>query len=276
MARFSPVTLLAVLGLMLSCLTCKPRNVGSDLASGPSGRVRQVETAPSLYNVGSRKAAWQGERFLEQVQPVLAKRCVACHGCTDAPCSTKLSSLEMMMRGASQANPYAVRVGEATFPEERFGAPGFFPIINEKVADNMLFQFVKLGSGNTIETDPEQAFDLNAHTAQRQAYAQKPAFQCPRNSSDFAAYQAKYPKGGMPLGLARLSDDEHVALMTYAAGNSATNPVAVPELAKPSQFEVKTDGSAGAEIAANVPRVQFAAGCRYGHIFGHVPHGHAA
>ena len=39
--------------------------------------------------------------FTEQVQPILERRCVVCHGCYDAPCQLKLSSHEGLKRGAS-------------------------------------------------------------------------------------------------------------------------------------------------------------------------------
>ena len=31
--------------------------------------------------------------YWDQVQPIVAKRCAVCHGCYDAPCQLKLSSI---------------------------------------------------------------------------------------------------------------------------------------------------------------------------------------
>lgn len=38
--------------------------------------------------------------YKSQVRPILDKRCVVCHGCYDAPCQLKLSSIEGIKRGA--------------------------------------------------------------------------------------------------------------------------------------------------------------------------------
>jgi len=43
-----------------------------------------------------------GIDFNSQVKPVLERRCVVCHGCYDAPCQLKLSSIEGLQRGASK------------------------------------------------------------------------------------------------------------------------------------------------------------------------------
>jgi hypothetical protein len=44
--------------------------------------------------------------YLEDVQPVLVKRCVVCHSCYNSPCQLKLSSWEGLDRGASKQNVY--------------------------------------------------------------------------------------------------------------------------------------------------------------------------
>ena len=46
----------------------------------------------------------------EDVQPVLEKRCVVCHGCYDAPCQLKLTSYEGIMRGPNPRKVYDGRM----------------------------------------------------------------------------------------------------------------------------------------------------------------------
>jgi hypothetical protein len=41
-----------------------------------------------------------------QVKPIVAQRCVVCHGCYDAPCQLKMSSIEGIERGANSAKVY--------------------------------------------------------------------------------------------------------------------------------------------------------------------------
>jgi hypothetical protein len=48
------------------------------------------------------------------VEPILNRRCVVCHGCYDAPCQLELGAWEGVARGASQATVYdAARLLEA-------------------------------------------------------------------------------------------------------------------------------------------------------------------
>ena len=44
--------------------------------------------------------------WADDVQPVLEKRCVVCHGCFDAPCQLKLTSYEGLVRGANSTKVY--------------------------------------------------------------------------------------------------------------------------------------------------------------------------
>jgi hypothetical protein len=39
--------------------------------------------------------------YWTEVKPVIEQRCVVCHGCYDAPCQLKMSSIEGIERGAS-------------------------------------------------------------------------------------------------------------------------------------------------------------------------------
>src|SRR4051812_44445947 len=101
---------------------CKPR--GATSLSAESDHA-------SLFTSGNRLADWNGkDEFLSHVQPVIASRCVACHGCTDAPCSAKFTSYEGLARGGSKDNPYSVHPLETNFQEMKVGAKGFFPLFN--------------------------------------------------------------------------------------------------------------------------------------------------
>lgn len=44
--------------------------------------------------------------YLEDVQPILVKRCVVCHSCYNSPCQLKLSSWDGLDRGASKEKIY--------------------------------------------------------------------------------------------------------------------------------------------------------------------------
>ncbi len=44
--------------------------------------------------------------YLDDVKPLIDKRCVVCHACYDAPCQLKMSSAEGIDRGAHKSKIY--------------------------------------------------------------------------------------------------------------------------------------------------------------------------
>ena len=64
------------------------------------------------YDVPARPTA--GASYRNDVQPILERRCVVCHGCYDAPCQLKLGAWEGIARGTSKQPVYdAERMSEA-------------------------------------------------------------------------------------------------------------------------------------------------------------------
>lgn len=179
----------------------------------------------SFYHAGDRRISWEGkDRFLGEVQPILASRCVACHGCTDAPCSAKFTNHELTMRGASQTNPYAVRVGATIFPEARVGAPGFFPTITKSFNTSLMAKFVELGLKNTTDAEQSGGFDMTTLDPMRKKYMVAPKYECPIDVASFEAYAAKNPMAGMPFGMARMADNESRDLLRWIAETSGEGP----------------------------------------------------
>ena len=44
--------------------------------------------------------------FENEIKPILDKRCVSCHSCYNSPCQLKLSSFDVIQRGATKKNIY--------------------------------------------------------------------------------------------------------------------------------------------------------------------------
>ncbi len=204
--------------IFMTCVTCRPR-------TSTSSGVKDASENASLFTPGNRSVSWEGrDRFLGTVQPVLASRCVACHGCTDAPCSAKLTNHELVSRGASANNPYAVHPTDSTFPEPRVGAPGFFPTISKSFNDSLMYQFVNLGAKNTTEKDPGGPFDTTKLDSMRKSYQAKPNYECPANAAAFQTYASKNPMAGMPFGLPALNDKERSDLLSWIVETSGQGP----------------------------------------------------
>jgi len=104
--------------------------------------------------------------FKEQVEPILQRRCVVCHGCYDAPCQLKLSSIEGLQRGANEERIYEPkRIGtmEPTrlFIDEKTTAEwrlrDFFSVLNEgeqtpynNLENSVLYRLLNL-KNNTLK-----------------------------------------------------------------------------------------------------------------------------
>ena len=52
--------------------------------------------------------------YLEEVKPILDKRCTVCHSCYNSPCQLKLDSFEGADRGATKRAVYARRSSSAS------------------------------------------------------------------------------------------------------------------------------------------------------------------
>jgi hypothetical protein len=153
--------------------------------------------------------------YREQVQPILERRCVVCHGCYDAPCQLKLTAWQGVARGASREPVYdATRLSEAA-PSRLFvdaqrpsqwRERGFFPVLNERsptpeaqLAGSLLYQTLVLKQQHPLPAGPVlgDGFDFSLDRTQA----------CPR-VEQFEAHARKSPLAGMPYGLPGLDARE--------------------------------------------------------------------
>lgn len=165
-----------------------------------------------------------GESYVQQVQPLLDRRCVVCHACYDAPCQFKATSWDGLVRGASQTPVYdASRLTaapttrlyvDAQQPSE-WRARGFFAVVNERAptaeAERLAGLMHRLLSLKQQHPGPAEgtwpaALDLSADRAQM----------CPAESQ-IGGYEQAQPLGGMPFGLPALSTAEHGVLARWLA-----------------------------------------------------------
>jgi hypothetical protein len=51
-------------------------------------------------------SATQTYSYRRDIKPILEDKCIACHGCYDAPCQVNLTSAEGLLRGASKKVVY--------------------------------------------------------------------------------------------------------------------------------------------------------------------------
>ena len=95
----TPVAALALLALV-GCATLSRDSFDERFGAADPHRYDQP-AAPAPGGV-----SWRAD-----VQPILQRRCVVCHGCYDAPCQLKLSAWQGVARGASGENVYDTERG---------------------------------------------------------------------------------------------------------------------------------------------------------------------
>ena len=182
----TPTAALAVLAL-----------VGCATLSRDSFDERFGKADPTRYDHPAAPAPG-GVSWRADVQPILQRRCVVCHGCYDAPCQIKLGAWQGVARGGSSEQVYdTTRLTEAApsrlFVDAQLPSQwrerGFFPVLNERsptpeaqLAGSLLYQTLgaeaaapaagRPGAGRGLRLRARPHAVLPAHRAVRGLCAQ--------------------------------------------------------------------------------------------------------
>ncbi|MFO0741724.1 MAG: fatty acid cis/trans isomerase [Labilithrix sp.] len=204
---------LAVVGTALSSMACS----SADDVAVVAESAQTTEGEASLYRPGNRFAGWggTGDEYLDEIQPILAERCVTCHGCTTSPCQMKLTSYEGVMRGANAHNVFKntllasstgpTRMKDAT-TEAEWREKGFFSVTSGG-KQSILYQLLEHGKDN------EAGFDLREPYALYDGKASELDFQCVDRKG--LASRVQKPGTGMPFGLSAIPDAEYAKLLSW-------------------------------------------------------------
>ncbi|MCF6325011.1 MAG: fatty acid cis/trans isomerase [Gammaproteobacteria bacterium] len=171
-------------------------------------------------------------KFEQQVRPILERRCVVCHGCYDAPCQLKLSSIEGVQRGASDERIYEPQRVTTMHPTRLFidakttqqwRERGFSPVLNEEqqnphdnLKNSVLYHLLRLKQQHPQPTQDQlpESFTLGLDREES----------CPTLES-IEEFSQKNPLWGMPYAMPNLSEYEHRTLVSWLAqGASAPLP----------------------------------------------------
>jgi hypothetical protein len=171
-------------------------------------------------------------QYLNEVKPLIDKRCVVCHACYDAPCQLKMSSAEGMDRGAHKSAIYQgtrlvaaspTRLFEDAQTTQEWRDIGFSPIFNEReqtsIANteaSVMARMLTLKQNNPL-ADEEQLTGYDFAVDRDQ--------QCP-TIEEMSDYESQYPSWGMPYGMPELSNSEHDLLVTWLEKGAQTSDIA--------------------------------------------------
>jgi hypothetical protein len=178
------------------------------------------------------------ELTFKDVKPILEKRCIVCHGCFDAPCQLKLSSMEGITRGANKQKVYNKKryfwqqpsrlfIDAKTTDEWR--DMEFFSVLNEdelqspeeNLQNSLLYKMLnmkQLKSGRLPESGnlPD---DLDVSLEREQVCT---------TLDEFDQFAKDHPLWGMPYALPGLPDEDYKLLVQWLAQGAKASEVERP------------------------------------------------
>jgi len=206
---------------------------------GPAApKPRQLTPEQAILNRQQHKVS-----FNQDVKPILDSRCVACHGCYDAPCQLKLGSIDGIDRGATKrlvydfarlkpVDPTRLFIDEAD--TEGWRQKDFYPVLNERsdtktanLDNSVLAKLIQLKRMNPLPTSGklQKEFDLDLDRT----------LQCP-TITEFPKYQNEHPHWGMPYAMPGLSLKEEYTLLQWLQEGAKVEPL--PPLSAQSVAEI--------------------------------------
>ncbi|MBM9513220.1 fatty acid cis/trans isomerase [Desulfogranum marinum] len=167
------------------------------------GGCAQKPLPPVAISIPSHKVD-----YLQEVKPILDKRCVVCHSCYNSPCQLKLSSFEGADRGASKKAIYDSSRLQTMDPSrlfidaqttEQWREKEFFSVTQNRAADgfsdSLMLQLLnhKMEHPKSTGSYFSEANDLT----------------CSKDSAELGSYLQKHPNRGMPFGFPPLKKEEY-------------------------------------------------------------------
>lgn len=162
--------------------------------------------------------------YLDDVKPILDKRCVVCHSCYNSPCQLKLSSYGGIARGASKEKVY---MGERIFEAEptrlfvdasstqEWRAKGFFGVTDSNTTK---------GTNNSI------MLQLLHHKMKQpkslgEYFSESDDLTCSKDIEELSEFLDDNPNKGMPYGFPALTQKEYLTLQSwlYQGGEESLN-----------------------------------------------------
>ncbi len=180
--------------------------------------------------------------FMDDVKPVLDRRCAVCHSCYNAACQLKLDSFEGAQRGGSKQAVYSAarihpqqptRLFVDAHSEEAWRKLDFHSVLESRAAspanDALMLYLLE-----AKRLDPKPRGEYHAEASD---------LSCPADSTEMGTFLARHPERGMPFGFPAIEPGEHAILASWLAGG-AVGPD--PD----EQRALETPGAADAEQIA--------------------------
>ena len=175
--------------------------------------------------------------YLDDVKPVLDRRCVVCHSCYNAGCQLKLSSYEGVDRGGSKSAVYSSSRLKPQDPSRLFvdadstsawRKRGFHSVI-ENHAESPANNAILLQMLAAKKRRPQSVGEYRAEATN---------LTCAADPKEAGSFLAAFPERGMPFGFPAIDRGEHAILATWLSrGASGPSPEEQAQLVTPSESD---------------------------------------
>lgn len=153
--------------------------------------------------------------YLDDIKPILDKRCVSCHSCYNSPCQAKLSSFEGVDRGGSKLLVYDATRLRAADPTRLF----IDAQSSDAWHDKGFYSLTKNFDANSSYNDSimmHMLYDKKIHPEIIGSYEpESDTLICPRNTEEMGTYLEDKPNHGMPYGFPAIADHEYQTLAAW-------------------------------------------------------------
>lgn len=201
---------------------------------------------PSYYELAPGPESGSGLSFSRDIEPILNRKCIACHACYDAPCQLKLTGPEGVDRGATKLAVYDGARTENMAPTRLlvdamdtvgWREKGFYSVTGETEVDDtvtasLMGRMLELGRSNGLEPHQKIPEHIELGLARQDV--------CP-TPAEFDSYAEERPQQGMPLAVTGLTDQEYVTVQAWLAAGAdmdeAHDPPTAAELQAIAQWE---------------------------------------
>ena len=153
--------------------------------------------------------------YLEDVKPILDKRCVSCHSCYNSPCQAKFSAFEGVDRGASKISVYDATRLSAIDPTRLFidaqttsewRSKGFYSLTTSEESNMTHNDSIMMHMLHDKKKNPNI---IGEYAPERDDLV------CPRDKDEMNEYVVDKPNHGMPYGFPQVQEKEYVTLAQW-------------------------------------------------------------
>lgn len=220
---------------------------------------------PVKFNMPNRQIS-----YLEEVKPILDKRCVVCHSCYNSPCQLKLSSYEGLDRGATKEEIYNAgrlhtmdpsRLFTDAQTTEEWRKKGFNSVtesnLPEGYNDSIMLQLI-----NHKMKNPKSVGDYYSEGSEGQDLT------CSENKNELGGFLKKHPNRGMPFGFPPLKQEEFDIVAGWIVqGARGPTPEQQKTLVTPKTADAKAIQKWEAFLNKDDPKHRITARYLYEHLF---------